>query len=279
MPLRYELRRERHAIGEFTATLQFFQAISAPTFADVARKLTALAESLNLPAPVPIQVMAAVGQQSSPGVTQTTTQMGMGFQRFAANGEVETSLICDGDEIAFTSRDYTTWEEMKPAVLRVFVDLSAPYVSEVPAIKSLRLQYTNEFLSIKPDVHRPTEIFKPKSQWIAPFAYSLDQAWHCHVGRYFPIDDNQRMLVNVNCNVAKVKRQETDDLHSYVSVVLLSGCFFNVAGGRPLIVTEEDTEHALDQLLEDAHVLEKKILAETISERYLAAMGVPSVLD
>jgi uncharacterized protein (TIGR04255 family) len=274
MSLNFELRRApRHAIGEFTATVQLFQSIGAETFSSVVSTLRTIAAELGLPASMPIQVFQfALG--AAEGVTlPTPPPTGIGFQRFAPNGEVEASLLCDSDSIVFSLRDYVAWEEVRPTLIDTFAKLLEQYLLEVPAIKSIRLQYLNEFQARSPKTLSAAELFRSDSLWLAPFAYGSSDPWHCHIGQYLPVDESRRMLVNINCDVSRMKSARSDDAHTYAKVLIVAGCFYNVPGGSPLIVDTERLRDALFENLEGAHKLEKDMLRQIMSVPYLEAMG------
>ena len=146
MSLNYGLRRQRHAIGEFTASISFFQPVSAATFAAVVATLKEVAAHLDLPAQMPIQVFQfTVGQVPAGALPPAGTPTGVGFQRFSKEGEIAESLMCDADSITYVLREYTVWEVVGPRITEAFEALAARYISEVPAIQSVRVQYLNEF--------------------------------------------------------------------------------------------------------------------------------------
>jgi hypothetical protein len=105
MDLQFELRRERHAIGEFTASLHFFQPVSAATFSEVKQRLREIAAELDLPSPVPVQVFEfTIGPQGTPSAGPSATSGNtLGFQRFSKEGEVAESLSCDAGTITVIS--------------------------------------------------------------------------------------------------------------------------------------------------------------------------------
>lgn len=141
MALNYQLRREKHAIGEFIATLKFSAAVSAPTFAKIVPLLNEAAKELDLPAPMNVQVFnVAFGTPQMP-----PPPSGTGFQRFAANGEIACSLWCDGDSISLTFRDYDRWKYILPKIVKTFSKIVPGYMAQVPAIHSFAVQYLNEF--------------------------------------------------------------------------------------------------------------------------------------
>jgi uncharacterized protein (TIGR04255 family) len=272
--LSYELRRERHAIGEFLASVQLFQPIGAAAFADVVTQLREVAATLNLPAAMPVHVLQPPGLE---GLTTYGPPTGVGFQRFSANGEVAASILCDGDEIIFRLREYSIWEEVKPIIVDAFGRLLEQYIKEVPAVKIFKLQYLNEFLAKSDNVRSTAELFKSDNEWIAPFGVKSEEPWHCHVGRFIPVNENLRYLVNIHCDVSTATQtalaEKIGQERNLAKVLVLAGCYYNVPGGKPLIVSKDKAREALEEHFEMAHSLEKNILRELISDSYLDAMG------
>lgn len=274
MTLKFELRRTQHAIGEFTATLQFFNTISPVGFTSVLEALKHEADALNLPAAMPVNVFQiAIGQPFSmpPATAQQST--GAKYQRFSSNGEAAESLMCDLASITYSLREYTTWDEVKPRLVGIMSSLASVYIREVPAIQSIRLQYLNEFKASSPDTTSSSEIFQDNSPWISGFHQKQNDAWHSHVGAFIAATDTQRSLVNVNCDVAPAQFPQQDGLYLSANVLILAGCYYNIIGKSPLIVEANDIKMVLNDKFEEAHKLEKDVLRDVISDRYLEAIG------
>jgi uncharacterized protein (TIGR04255 family) len=274
MSLNFQLRRKNHAIGEFTASVHFFQPIGASTFASVSDVLRKISSDLDLPAPVPVQVLNLM--VGPPGASITPApQMGgtLGFQRFSKEGEVEESIACDADSIIYVLRDYTVWEDVFPKLLGLMSELASQYIKEVPALQSIRLQYTNEFRGHSAKTKSAAELFLKNARWVAPLAYESNDAWHSHVGLYIPRNAEERYLVNVNCDIAPRKFPGEQKRRSVAKVQIMAGCFFNIPGRKPLIVSPKDITSALKRKFREAHTLEKGVLREIISEPYVMAMG------
>lgn len=272
MTLQYDLRRQHHAIGEFQASLHFFQPVSASTFSLVTEALRKLAEELDLPAPSPVQVFQFMIGPQGPAPSSTLGG-GLGFQRFSKEGEVAESISCDANSITYVLRDYSLWEEVSPKLVRILTTLSACYIKEVPAIESIRLQYLNEFKSTSAEVKSAAELFREGSRWVAPLGYQVTEAWHCHVGVFVPHDANERRLVNVNCDISPTVDPTTNQSRILAKVLIMAGCFFNVPGGKPLIVPTDKLEGVLREKLDQAHKLEKDVLRDLVTDSYLDAIG------
>jgi uncharacterized protein (TIGR04255 family) len=268
MNLNYRLRRERHAITEFVATVQLFQPVGQVVFTNVVSGLKTLAQQLNLPAPTPI-IQFGFGQLVGAQMLPTG---GVGFQRFAADGEIAESLVCDGNSINYTLREYSSWIEVKPKILDVFATLLEIYAEEVPALSSLRLQYLNEFSADSGTTRSASELFKP-NKWVPSFALEMEDAWHSHIGAFLPAEGDLRYLINVNCDISNAQ-QPAVDLNTWVAKILvLSGCYYNIVGASPLVFEPGNIARDLDGVLEDSHNLEKFTLRQIIADPYLKAMG------
>jgi uncharacterized protein (TIGR04255 family) len=273
MSLNFELRRERHAIGEFLASIQLFQPVGPNTFAAVVVKLRELAEHLELPAEMRFPQLQLSLANLAEGALQSIPSPAVGFQRYAKDGEITASLACDSDSMTFVLRDYPTWPEVRPLVVDTFADIMEIFQQEIPAIQSIKVQYQNEFRPVDPLVRDTSELFRADSKWLAPFAHQSVEPWHCHIGQYLPVDENQRRLVNVNCNVAPFTVPTHETAEHRVKVLIVAGCYYNVPGGKPLILSRERLRQGLIDNFDVAHKLEKQTLREVISDRYLDAMG------
>lgn len=259
----------QNAVVRFEASLQFGHPIPPYVTAEVLVAMQQLRAELDLPAPMTFQLVELQGAPIFP--PQFAPSL-MGFQRFAPDGEVDASLVCDGQTIAFASGSYPGWGAAKVALTQALGGLAKIIVRHVPVIQSLRLQYLNQFTSatVVPNI---SELFKPNNRWIPGFSEATSQPWHSHVGVFANQENNTRDLLNVNVDSAVLNQPMSQALFSRVSLLLLGGVFHNVPNEKPYIVTEEDIGNVLDQHLERAHILAKQTLREVIADQYLAAMG------
>ena len=259
MALNFQLRRDAHAIGEFTAKLVFAQAISARAFSSAVERLREVAAKLDLPAEMNVQfVKIRIGNPPSPQPPD-----GLGFQRFQKDGEVACSVYCDSDGITFTLRDYDRWQNVLPQVVESFSHIAPAYMAEVPAIKAFQVQYLNEFASINAPETPTREIFREGCRWVSPFSYDSLQPWHCHVGQFIPVNDNSRYLININCDVNTRPFPPTDGTRNFASVLILVSRQYDLPNSGPLVIEVEKLRAAL----------EKSLLGEIISDDYLDVMG------
>ncbi len=270
MTLNYDIRREAHAIGEFSATLRFFRGVGVKTYSNVVPLLTDAAKALDLPAPMNVQVFN-IGIGNAPALPPPAP--GGGFQRFAADGEIAASLWCDQESITFTLREYERWDKVLPSLIKTFSKIAPAYMEEVPAIRMFSLQYINEFKAKPQGFTRTDELFKKNNAWIAPFSFGSEQPWHCHVGQFIPSDGPYRYLINLNCDVMPKAFAPDNLIKNYVKVLILAACHYDLPEKGPLIAKVEDLPSLIEDNLNRAHSMEKKLLGEVISDEYLAIMG------
>lgn len=267
----FEMRRPRHAIGEFTATLKFYQGVGADTFSRVKLAAEKQAERLKLPVPIKQQTV-----QFSLGVAPQITQQaqeGIGYQSFARDGEIETAILCEPDSIVLTLHDYEKWQTVHPMIVETFSPIAEEYLSEVPAVRSISLQYLNEFRSREENEVSTGELFKSDTKWLASFGLMGKQPWHCHSGLFIPVTDRSRFLVHVNCDVATAQFAPHGTTHTLAKAFILVALNFDIPGEPPLTVAIDDARQAISEYMNQAHTLEKQLLAEVIADEYLEMMG------
>lgn len=269
MALNFKLRRDAHSISEFNAVLVFSNSVSMHAFARVIEQLKTAAADLDLPAQMNVQVV----NFTLPNGQMPPPPPGLGFQRFARDGEIACSLWCDADGIRLTIRDYDRWHNVFPKLLQAFLTIAPAYMSEVPAIKVCQVQYLNEFASNETAEISASEIFRSGSPWMAPFSANIAQPWHCHVGQFMPADDRSRYLLNVNFDVAPQPYPPTPVTRNFVKLLILVSRQYDLPGKGPLVLAVDELRAALEENFNSAHSLEKRLLSEIISDDYLDVMG------
>lgn len=272
MTVNFELRRPKHAIGEFAGSVTLFQPVSPTTFGKVTLELEKLAEEMRLPRQ--IQSLPAHVTSEAPFLGAPLQAAISGYQRYSEDGEVAISLICDPQSITLSRRDYSRWHKVKPEMLTALSRLIEVYIREVPAISSIKVQYLHEFLANSDGVTTAAEIFRGDSRWLAPFHQEQAGSWHCHTGVYLPEEGDRRQLVNINCDVTDVQSHPQEPSRLYVKALIMAGCFYNITGKRPLNVNSMTLPSSLEENFEASHVLEKSVLEQLVSDEYLAQMGV-----
>lgn len=269
MTLQYILRHRNHAIGNFTASLEFANGLLASQFSPVAARMGEIATDLGLLGRTPPGQMIRFGPAE---LQEEPPAMPTGYQRFAPDGSPEAILICDSDSINLSLFKYERWEVHAPQIVDTFSSLADAYLPAAGSVKGIKLQYLNEFAAASEAVQSSSELFKKGSKWIAPFALETDEFWHCHIGRFIPIDDHQRNLVNVNCDILQIQASSTEPGRRHVKVLVLAACYYNL-NREGLELSNGDLKSKLAADLKAAHALERETLAEVISDDYLEIMG------
>lgn len=270
MSLAFEQRRDKHAIGQFDASLFFFQPANASTFARAVSELEGYARENDLPAPINRQVFQFdLGQPES---VQSFSPQSAGWQRYASTGEVETAVVLDENGIHFTCRNYSSWKEMLPRIVQFFVRVGTPILAEVPAITKFQINYQNQFRCVDLSGESGAEIFREKNGWVAPYIFRFQDAWHSNSGAFEGIEKQYRRLINVNCSCRKQKEVGQAEQFTYVDANLLVAECYDIPEESPLVIPQQLFKKVLLENFDNAHTREKEVLRELISDEYLALM-------
>ena len=271
MTISFALRRGHHAINQFGASLNFFQPVSASLFATLLARVQEIARREDLPAPVNRQMIQFNVGLGTPIPSQVSS---IGFQRFLPNGETDLALIVDNMSITVESNNYQGWEKISSFLLSVFNEIGLIFLTEMPLVRSIGIQYQNEFRAISSQIRSANEIFNSRSPWIAPFYLSSEDIWHCHVGVFQPTSENSRDLIQVNTDnvYQKVAPLNEDMLYSRVLVAVSSN--YDIPGKSPLMVEPDVLESRIGVDLNRLHGLAKDIVRATFADEYIRLMNV-----
>ena len=257
-----------HAIDTCTVTVRFAQAVDAQTFAAISHIAKMIADSNDLPA----NQQVVFPQMFMPPGFQQGNLTGTIFQRFAKNGTVETELRCEPGAITLQVRSYAGWPSLKAFIDRTMLQIVPLYISSLPAISSVQIQYDNKFISINSEAPAAGEIFNHDTKWVAIYDPLTVQPWHSHFGIFISQSANKRELINVNVSVNDQASAELA-MQRIVNLTILVGQNFDVFDQPPLITSEQDASNAINSLLEQSHNRQKQILQEVLSGPYLHAVG------
>lgn len=266
----FEMRRQNHAISEFTATIELFKEIGSETFIQAKKTAADLAEKLELPVPVNHQtVQVSLGPEM---VASPIPIEAIGYQRFAPDGEVDKLFICEQNKLIVTLHSYVSWDETKQLLRTIFEPLLNIYQKDVPAIKNITLQYINEFRGTTPHHTSTNEILRPESKWVPSFCKDTLENWHTHGGVFVPNGDS-RFLINVNLDVKSAHFFGVDYPVPILNNLILIRLGYDLPGKPPLILDTNDSWAMLENHFDQVHTLEKDTLYEIFSDKYLQKIG------
>lgn len=269
--MKFEKRREHHAIGEFAAVMRFFRPLDAEPYSKVVGELRAFAEENRLPAPLTGTTfmfdLSGGSPQAQPSI-QTA-----GWQRFAPDGEPELTIMCEPQEISYISRRYTTWADMLPKICGFLSRIAPFYIETVPGVSAFQVRYLNEFRSLSSAADSGKEIFREDSRWLPGTFKSFSDAWHSHVGAFEDVSAQSRRLVNVNvdCKTALVESQ--DHPATLLNLLFIVAQNFDLLGMPPLILEKSNLSDNIRLHLDALHTREKELLSEVLSDQYLVSVG------
>lgn len=274
MSLQFSICRERHSIAEFQATVRFTSPIDIDGFTEISQAVTEVAKELNLPARIAMPSFTfEFGEVGGPRLSAPTTAPGaVGFQRFAANGDVEERISADASGVTYVTRQYPGWEVIRQVLAKALGSLATHYTKRSLLVGSILVQYSNEFSSAENGFVPAQALFRKDTRWIPPIFDDLHDLWHSHVGMFLP-EDTFKNLVNVNVDVQMATTADRPVEFTGVKLLIIAARQYNVTGGRPLAMSASETSDVLLANFDAAHDLEKRVLFETLSDEYLAAVN------
>lgn len=270
MSLPYRPIADSHAIEACTITIRFAQSVDPETFAAIRARAKKIADSLDLPAEMQLSMPQFLG-----GIVpqQLVPQMGVVFQRFAKNGQVETELKCELSAISLTIRSYPGWQELRAFADATILELVPLYMSVLPAISGVSIQYDDKFDGGPANqAGAAGEIFRPGTPWVVIYDAKSTQQWHSTMGIFVPKTENCRELLNVNVTVNDTPQAGGESVR-YVGMTIVVSENFDVPGQPPLIVEQERAGQCVGDLMDVVHARQREILHEVLSDDYLSAIG------
>jgi uncharacterized protein (TIGR04255 family) len=274
MSLEFGICREEHAIAEFQAVVRFTEPLDPANFVDVTNAALLLSQELKLPARVAPPTFAVdFSQVGGPKFTPPSLNpLAIGYQRFAANGDVEERISADSSSVSYVTQNYLGWQKTRELLLKIFSQLATPYVKQSLLIGTIQVQYGNDFSSHADGFVPVQALFRKDTLWVPPIFSKSNDLWHSHVGMFLP-EDHLKNLVNVNVDVVYSTTADRPEQFTSVKLLIIAARQFNTVGARPLAVTTSEMPKALLAHFDAAHDVEKSVLFETLSDEYLEAVN------
>ncbi|MDF2494576.1 hypothetical protein [Sphingomonas sp.] len=268
MTLSFEPLAGHNAIESCALVIRFVTPIDAPTFEALTVQAAALATENGLPGRQQQVMPQFVFGSGIP----TNLPVGVSFQRFATDGQIEAELKCEMQALTLTVRKYDSWSGFFDFASKVALALVPVYLGTVPAIASVLLQYEDVFLAVEGNPPAG-EVFREGTRWVTMYDRASDQPWHSHFGVFIPQSPMRRRLVNVNVTVADQARAPHNIVRRVADLTVLTGDMFDVEGQPPLLVERGREAEIVGDLIKNLHEFQKTILAQVLSDDYLAAIG------
>lgn len=179
------------------------------------------------------------------------------LERSREDGSKEFVLTLQGNQINFSSFQYTRWSDISKeayAILIEFINLVLPD----PGVSVLGLQYLDEFI-VSGDINsfRASMLFDANSKYLPTHFHDKMGPWHNHMG-WFDEDvalQPNKILHNLNINAAQQQEK---------IVVQVLGAHRYILPA-PIINRKEATE-AMENKFNILHNKNKMLLAELLSE-------------
>jgi hypothetical protein len=276
MSLGYQPAAGTHAIDVCTVAIRFAAVASSDAFERIKTLASAIALENDLPATeqvgLPPQLINAMGLPGSP------MPLGVIYRRFAPNGQADVELRCEPSAVILQVRKYEGWSKLSDLLDKTILQLVPEYLSVLPAITGVQIQYDDRFLGGPAKEASPAaELFRQDTSWVTIHDRETRQQWHSHFGIFIREHDQGRELINVNVNVNdQLQASETDRV---VSLVFLVAEMFDVPGESPLIVSQEDGVTVVRDLLGRARRRQKQLIEQVLSDAYLRAIHFKEAKD
>lgn len=261
-----------NAIEMCTVIVRF----AAPAPSDVFERIRAagaqVAADNNLPAiqqiTIPPQLLNVIGMQLPPFPQNVV------YQRFAPNGQPEIELRCEQSALTLQVRKYEGWTKLAQLLENTVIKLVPEYLSGLPAIASVGIQYDDKFLGgSAADAPPAAELIREGCPWITVYDRASRLQWHSTFGMFLREEAEGRELINVNYTVSE-QADPAGVMERDVLLTVLVSENYDIPHESPLIVTRETGGGVVRDLLVKARAKQRRILEEVLSDPYLAAINL-----
>ena len=129
--------------------------------------------------------------------------------------KVKWTLEVNKNSILITCRDYSRWDNVSPIAFELIAAIFKYIPESENRIGNLTLEYSDEFLIVKPHENWKKVLFKP-SKFLLPNVFEINEFWHVNHGYFYPVSTkNENVLHTV---AIQYYADEMDSLNEKVNI-------------------------------------------------------------
>lgn len=239
---------------------------------------TALSMAKDLPRHTEFQGMTVtVGSAVGPALAAAPLAAplaGYLFQKFLADGSVESELRVERSSIIFRTSTYSRWAVVWPKA-RIFLHALLPVYVGQARISAIALNYVDKFFwngSI--EQCRPALLLRQGSPYVCPHVFAASDLWHSHTGLFIRHDAATKRLLNINVDCLDEKQPERPRR----TVVIRSSLtdMLNQEGYDPTDLHAGMAMEFVDTHMENMHSFSKVTLRDTITDEMSQRIALES---
>ena len=220
--MRFRPAGTAHSINEFFLGIRLSRPVSDGLFAASRVKLRETASHADMPAANAFGTIQIPRLPGVPEIELTIAQpvpTGIAYQRYTKLGTVEEELRLEPAMISYKTSAYKRWSNVDHIVESAIFPILKDYLTEVPYIVALIIQYIDLFYSNIEGDQDCSELFCPNSKWIVSSLTKNLTMWHSHCGLFEDAAEGSRRLINVNVDVSDRKPPGSEASHRSVAIL------------------------------------------------------------
>jgi hypothetical protein len=263
-----------HSIDEFFLGIRLSRPVSDRLFAASRVKLRDAASGADMPA---ANTFGTIQIPRLPGVPEFELTIpqpaptGVAYQRYTKLGTVEEELRLEPVMISYKTSSYERWSNVTHIVESAIFPVLKDYLSEVPYVLGLIIQYIDLFYADTDGDQDCSELFCPNSKWLVSSLTKKRTMWHSHCGLFEDVAEGSRRLINVNVDVSDRKPPRSEA--SYRSVAILTLCSDQFLDNHRPVDIESFPSEARTRF-NSLHDRSKQLLSEVLSTAYQDRIGL-----
>lgn len=268
---RYVPNSGEHAVEIAVVGIRVLGFVDDVTFNAAVEKATELAHTHNLPGRLQLDPMSLIfGRQViSPGYQPIgALSPGVLFQRVNSEGSMAEELTVERNAVTFRTCSYRRWDDVVEFIVGILCPVASVLASaSVDRLAVVELRCVDRFVNEGDDLLPLSSLVRDGSPHVTPNVLHRTEQLHTHSGWFQDESDSGRVLINVNIDVSGALPNDR-------SVSILQVISKQASGTIPIFKDVPFNECIL-QIFEDLHMLDKELLAETLTDQIQQAIKLP----
>lgn len=273
----WKLLNRENAIEGVSASIRFSEPVSSMVLGKLIRHVEPLAKAEGFIDKEPVQIVQFQISNSGPDIRPAASG-GVALQQRSVDRDVtgnvgirlKRQLICQADSLHLQLLVYTDWETEWKRVRRLLIEALNIACGVVP-VAALRLEYVNRFIfDAQPEMAKAADLLNP-SKMVAPHIFEAENLWHSHTGRFGAVENQRRLLTQVNADMQSLESPHPDAGRRTVVLMLAKELQFL---GPGIEIEETGVSDFADHNFNDLHTQIKHLFTELLNPGFVKQSGL-----
>jgi uncharacterized protein (TIGR04255 family) len=265
----YKPGAQAHAIDQAVVGVRVFGANDDAILNSAVSVASQLAMEHDLPGRLQLDPMSLIfGRQAISQGYATSGELAPGvlFQRVNTDGSMAEELTVERNAVTYRTRSYRRWDDVARLIRSIICPVAKVLGDgKVERLSVVELRCIDKFISDDEAPLQLSQLVRSDCPYVPPHMLHISELLHLHSGWFEDVNDDGRLLVNLNVDLGEENGRQVANLLQVISKQT-----------SPLapVVRRVDFDEAISEAFQKLHMIDKNLLSNVLTDELQAAINL-----